>query len=59
MRRVEQYNAILSKMPKCDLPVLPVEHRVFYDAKDLVFTKEQNETERSDDKNLSNVLNLL
>ena len=59
MRRVEQYNAILSKMPKCDLPVLPVEHRVFYDAKDLVFTKEKNETERSDDKNLSNVLNLL
>ncbi len=57
MRRVEQYNNILAKLPKCDLPVLPVEHRVFYDSKDL--TNVNTKEEEGDDKKISNVLNLL
>ena len=62
MRRVEQYNAMLSKLPKCDLPTLPIEHRVFYDANDLTRTNEEenlNAEELNESERLSNVLNLL
>lgn len=54
--KLVEYNTVLSKLPKCDLPQIPAEYRTLILSDDIVY--QNNVSSADDDSRLTNLLKL-